>query len=148
MTIGNNCVIQTGAIIGHDDFAYTEDECHRKKMIKHYGGVDIGNDVYFGPACIVNRGTIDDTVVGDGCKIDARCIVSHNVNLGKNSTLIAGSILHGSVKTGNNVYIASAIIKNQLYLGENAFVGLGSVVTKDVEENTTVAGIPAKPLYR
>lgn len=144
VVIGQNCVIQSGALIGQDDFSYTENEEHKKKMIKHYGGVQIEDDVLIGPGTIVNRGTIDNTVIGRGCKIDARCIVSHNVILGEDSALIAGTILYGSVKTGTNAYVATALVRNQLHIGDNAVIGMGSVVVKDVDANVTVAGVPAR----
>ena len=142
--IGKDCVVQSGALIGQDDFSYTENEENKKEMIKHYGGVQIEDDVLIGPGTIINRGTIDNTVIGRGCKIDARCIVSHNVILGENSALIAGTILYGSVKTGTNAYVATALVRNQLHIGDNAVIGMGSVVVKDVDANVTVAGIPAR----
>lgn len=144
VVIGRNSIIHSGTNIGHDDFAYTEDESFNKSMIKHYGGVNIGDNVLISSGCIINRGTIDDTVICDGVKIDAQCHISHNVIIGKNSALVSGSKLYGSVHTGENVYIASAIIKNQLKLGNNAVIGMGSVVLNDVEDNAVVVGIPAK----
>lgn len=146
--IGENCVIHSGTVIGHDDYSYIEDEEHRKRMIKHYGGVDIGNDVLIGPLCVINRGTIDNTVIEEGCKIDAQCLVSHNARLGKHSALVGGAKIYGSVETGENFYIASAMIKNQLKAGKNVVVGMGSVVLKDIDDDTTVIGIPAKPLIK
>ena len=148
VNIGCNCTIQSGTVIGHDDYSYVEDEKHKKKMIKHYGGVDIGDDVLIGPCCVINRGTIDNTVIKTGCKIDAQCLVSHNAYLGENSALVGGAKIYGSVKTGENLYIASAMIKNQLTVGNNVVIGMGSVVLKDVEDNVTVVGIPAKPLVK
>ena len=145
--IGKGCIVQSGALIGQDDFSYTENEGHRKKMIKHYG-VQIEDDVLIGPGTIINRGTIDNTVIGRGCKIDARCIISHNVILGEDSALIAGTILYGSVKTGANAYMATALVRNQLHIGDNAVIGMGSVVVKDVDANVTVAGVPAKKLEK
>mgnify|MGYP004566843369 CR=1 FL=1 len=146
--IGKDCVIQSGALIGQDDFSYTENEDHKKNMIKHYGGVQIEDDVLIGPGTIINRGTIDNTIISKGCKIDARCVVSHNVVLGENSVLIAGSILYGSVKTGMNAYVASAMVRNQLRIGDNAVIGMGSVVVKDVDADVTVTGVPAKKFVK
>ncbi len=148
VNIGCNCTIQSGAIIGHDDYSYVEDENHKKKMIKHYGGVEIEDDVLIGPACVINRGTIDNSVIKEGCKIDAQCLISHNAYLGKNSSLVCGAKIYGSVKTGDNLYIASAMIKNQVEVGENVVVGMGSVVLKNIEDNTTVIGVPARPLKK
>lgn len=142
--IGRNCVIHSGVVIGHDDFSYTEDENHTKTMIKHYGGVVIEDEVFIGANSVVNRATIDDTLIRKGTKIDAFCHISHNSEIGRNSSLISGSRLYGSVTTGENVYIASAIIRNQLHIGDNALIGMGSVVIDDVNDNVTVVGVPAK----
>ena len=70
VSIGSNCVIQSGVVIGHDGFSYSEDPERNKRMIKHHGGVVIGNDVFVGSNTAIARGTIDDTVIGDGTKID------------------------------------------------------------------------------
>lgn len=142
--IGEKCIIHSGTVLGHDDFSYTEDTNHNKKMIKHYGGVDIGANVFIGSNCVINRGTIDDTIVKDGAKIDAFCHISHNCVVGKNCSLISGTRLYGSTTVNDNAYIASAIVKNQLSIGDNSIVGMGSVVLDDVEDNIVVAGIPAK----
>ena len=142
--IGKNCEIQSGVKIGHDGFAFTEDQQFRKSMIKHYGGVTIEDNVFIGGNCHIARGTIDHTVIGEGSKIDASCSIAHNCRIGKNVAMIMGSRIYGSVDVGDNAYIASALIKNQAVVGKNAVVGMGSVVTKDVEDNTTVVGVPAR----
>ncbi len=146
--IGKRCIIQSGTIIGHDDFGYYEDAAHKKTMIKHYGGVTIGDDVFIGAACIINRGTIDDTIIGDGVKMDALCHVSHNTEIGENCALVSGSKLYGSVHLGANVYVASSIIKNQVHIGNNVTIGMNSVVMHDLDDGITVVGTPAKQIKR
>ncbi len=146
VTLGKNCVIQSGVEIGHDGFGYSEDREYNKSMVKHYGGVNIGNDVWIGANTTVARGTIDDTNIGDGCKIDNLCQIAHNVQLSDKTAVITGAIILGSVKTEENAYIAPSIIRNQAQIGANAFVGMGAVVTKDVPENDVVAGVPAKSI--
>ena len=144
--IGKNCTIQSGVRIGHDGYGYTEDQNHVKTMIRHYGGVNIGNDVFIGPNCSVYRGTIDDTIIGSGCKIDGNNFFGHNVILGERVSVIAGTVFYGSVAVGDDAYIATSYIKNQVSVGSKAFIGMGSVVTKDVDPGTVVVGVPAKPL--
>lgn len=145
--IGQRTVIQSGVVIGHDDLAYTEED-GLKVMIRHYGGVKIGDDVTIGANTIINRGTIDDTVVGNNCIIDGQCHISHNVIMDDGVTLISGTRLYGSVHVEKNAYITSAIVKNQCTVGEDAMIGMGAVVTHDVPAQTTVVGIPAKPLTK
>lgn len=146
VTLGKNCMIQSGVEIGHDGFGYSEDREHNKSMVKHYGSVNIGNDVWIGANTTVARGTIDDTIIGDGCKIDNLCQIAHNVQLSNKTAVITGAIILGSVRTGENAYIAPSIIRNQAQIGAGAFVGMGAVVVKDVSKNDVVAGVPAKSI--
>ena len=115
-----------------------------KTMVRHFGGVSIGDEVMIGANTCIARGTIDDTSIGNGSKIDTLCHIAHNVTIGKNVTLIAGSIIYGSVTLGDNSYIATGIVKNQHKIEKNAFVGMGSVVVKDVPDGATVYGVPAR----
>lgn len=146
--IGENCLIHSGCVIGHDDYAYTEDQNHKKTMIRHYGGVQIGDDVWIGENVCVNRGTIDDTVLGSGVKIDDLSQISHNCILEDDVALAFPCSLGGSAHIERNGYIAGAIVRNQCRVGKDAFVGMGAVVVKDVAPGETVVGNPAKPLKR
>lgn len=148
VVIGENCNIQSGVRIGHDGFGYSEDQNHIKTMVTHYGGVQIGNQVYIGPNCVIDRGTIDNTCIEDGCKLDGLVFVAHNVSIKSNSAIIAGAVLLGSIVVEDNAYISTSTIQNQLKIGKNAFVGVGSVVIRDVPENITVVGNPARPLEK
>ncbi len=146
--IGNNCTIHSGCVIGHDGYAYTEDEANHKLMVKHYGGVFIGSDVLLGEGICISRGTIDDTIIEDGTKIDAMAHIAHNCHFEENSASATPCSFSGSVHVGRNAYIAGTIIRNQIHIGADAFVGLGSVVVKDVADGELVAGVPAKPFKK
>lgn len=143
--IGKRCVIQPLTMIGEDGFGAYEEENHRKVMVKHFGGVTIGDDVYIGSHVDIERGTIDDTYIGDGVKVAPCTLIAHNSHVDKDSVLIC-SHLYGSVHVGENAYIVGSIIKNQCSVGENAMVGVGTVVTGDVPEGKVVVGIPGKVL--
>lgn len=143
VTIGDGCEIQSLTVIGEDGYGYYEDECHVKTMIEHFGGVVIGDDVFIGSHTNIARGTIDDTVIGKGTKIAPSTHIGHNNRIGAHSAVVC-SKLYGSVETGENVYITSSVIRNQLKVGSNAIVGMGSVVTRDVADNKVVIGAPAK----
>lgn len=145
VTIGQRCEIKSGAVIGHDGYAYTEDASHKKTMVKHFGGVTIGNDVLIGENFCISRGTIDDTTLENGVKLDALGHVAHNCYFERDSAMAVPCSVSGSVHVGENAYIAGDIIRNQCTVGDNAFVGLGAVVVKDVPADTTVIGNPAKP---
>lgn len=147
--IGRNCTIQSGVVVGHDGFGYYEDSHNgTKSMIKHYGGVLIGDNVHIGSNCNITRGTLGNTVIKDGCKIDTLCHIAHNVEIQENVVIITGASIYGSVKIGKNAYVSESIIKNQSVIGQDAFVGMGSVVISDVTDHTTVVGNPARKLKR
>lgn len=148
VTIGKNCDIHSGAVIGHDGYGYTEDEAHKKTMVKHFGGVTIGDDVLISDNVCIARGAIDDTTLADGAKIDNLCHIAHNCVLGEDAALAYPCKLGGSTNIKKNGYLSGATIRNQCTIGENAFVGLGAVVVKDVKAGQTVVGNPAKPFAR
>lgn len=148
VTIGSRCEIKSGAVIGHDGYAYTEDASHKKTMVKHFGGVTIGNDVLIGENLCISRGTIDDTTLEDGVKLDALGHVAHNCYFERNSAMAAPCRVNGSVHIGRNGYLAGCIVRNQCTVGDNAFIGLGAVVVKDVPADTTVVGNPARPFIK
>ena len=145
VTVGSRCTICSGTVIGHDGFGFTEDAAHRKTMVRHFGGVHIGDDVTILENCSISRGVIDDTIISSGVKIDAQVRVGHNSELGENSAFVCGTSIYGSCRFGAHSYVATSIIRNQVQVEEGGFVGMGSVVVRDVPAYTTVAGNPAKP---
>ena len=145
VTIGRDCDIHSGAVIGHDGYAYTEDALHKKTMIKHFGGVSIGDRVLIGENVCISRGTIDDTILESGVKIDALGHIAHNCWFEEDAAMAVPCSVSGSVHIGRNGYLAGTIIRNQCVIGENAFIGMGAVVVKDVPSGETVVGNPAKP---
>lgn len=146
--IGKNCEIQSGCVVGHDGYGYTEDEQHRKIMVKHFGGVTIGDDVRLGMNNVIARGVIDDTCIGSGTKIADLCHIGHNNQIAEKVAMISGCVINGSCHIGENAYIAGTTLRNQSVIGENAFIGLGAVVVKDVPSGETVVGNPAKPFIK
>ena len=147
--IGNNCVISSGVVIGSEGFGYYRDLHGNNEVVPHVGGVHIGNYVDIGANTCIDRGTINDTVIGSYTKIDNLCHIAHNVKIGENVFVIALSMIGGSSVLENGVYIApGAKIMNQLHIGSNAFVGTGAVVTQNVKENDVVVGVPAKVIRK
>lgn len=145
--IGERCIIQSGAVIGEDGFAFTKTDGNLV-FVKHYGGVWIGNDVSIGSNTCVVRGTIDDTIIKDMAKIDNLCHIAHNTEIGERAEIVASSTVMGSVHVGNDTWVATSMIRDQRHVGSNSVIGMGAVVVKDVPDNTTVAGNPAKPFER
>ena len=144
--IGQGSIIHSGVIIGADGFGYYKDGNEYGK-VPHLGGVKVGQNVEIGANTCIDRGTMEDTVIEDGVKIDNLCHIAHNVKIGKNSLVIAMSMLAGSSVIGEHCYVApGAMVMNQIMVGANSLVGMGAVVTKDVASGKVVAGVPAKVL--
>lgn len=144
--IGRRCVVKAGAVIGGDGFGYSKG-VHGYRKVSHYGTVVIGDDVDIGSNTCIDRGTIDDTVIGDGVKIDNLCHIAHNVTIGHRSCIVANSTICGSVSVGQEVYIAPhATILNQMQVGDGAVIGMGAGVLNHIPPNTVNVGVPAKAI--
>jgi len=141
--IGENCLIQSGVIIGEAGFGLIEESGVYVRE-PHFGGVKIGNRVEIGANTCVVKGTIDDTIICDDVKIDNLCHIAHNVFIGESTLIVAKTMVGGSSKIGANCYISTSIIKNQICIEDNAFIGMGSLVISNVKKNMLVYGVPAK----
>lgn len=142
--IGNNCCLKSGVVIGQDGYGYSEEDGRYIKM-PHLGSVIIGDNVDIGANTCIDRGTIDDTVIGSGSKIDNLCHIAHNVQIGKNVMVVAGTVICGSAIIEDAAYLApGAIVRNQITIEEGSLVGMGSVVTKRTDSQHVYLGMPAK----
>lgn len=141
--VGSNCNIKSGAIIGGDGFGYSKEE-KIYTHVPHFGKVIIRDSVDIGSNTCIDRGTLDDTIIGNGVKIDNLCHIAHNVIIGDNAMIIANTMIGGSTVIEENCYISTSTIRNQLNIKRDSFIGLGSNVIKNVDESTLVVGNPAK----
>lgn len=147
VTVGESCFIHAGVVIGSDGFGYSRDESGRPEKFPHIGGVLIGNNVEIGANTCIDRGALGNTVIHDDVKIDNLVHVAHNVIIHPNAFIIANTVLGGSVIIEENAWVAPAVtIKQQLRVGKNATIGMGSVVTKNIPANETWLGNPAKEI--
>jgi UDP-3-O-[3-hydroxymyristoyl] glucosamine N-acyltransferase LpxD len=145
VTIGRNCIIGPGCQLGQDGFGYTQlaDGSWSRKPQSH--GVVIEDDVHLGANVCVDRGSWRDTRIQSGSRIDNLCHIAHNVVIGHDCVVIAQSMLAGSVELKDGAYIAPCVsVREHRTIGAGAFVGLGAVVTRDVEDREHVRGVPAK----
>lgn len=142
--IGEDCLIQSGAIIGEDGFGFIELDNKIKRRMPHLGGVKIGNGVEIGANTCIVRGTLYDTIIEDYVKIDNLCHIAHNVRIGRNSFIVAHTLIGGSVTIGENCWVSTSNIRNLLTIEDDSFIGIGSTVVKNVKKNTMVYGNPAK----
>ena len=146
-TIGKRCFVAPGASIGQPGFGYERDDKGHLIQFPHIGTVIIGDDVHIGANTCLDRGTLDHTQIGDRVRIDNLCHISHNVVIGEDSAIIANSMIGGSVTIGKGSWVAPSVsIINGIQIGSQTTIGMSSVVTKPVDDDTTVVGSPATPL--
>ncbi len=145
--IGSRVSIGHNSVIGSVGFGLEVDASGDWVRIPHLGCVVIDDDVEIGASTVVARGTIKDTHLFENCKIDDNVFIAHNVQVGRNSVVIANAEVSGSVNIGEDCWIgpASTIIE-QVKIGNGAMVGLGSVVIRNVDPGKLVVGNPAKVL--
>jgi UDP-3-O-[3-hydroxymyristoyl] glucosamine N-acyltransferase len=145
--IGRNCTIQTGVAMGFDGFAYERLPNGELEKFPHLKGVIIGDNVEISSACQIARGSLSDTVIGDGTKLDALVYVAHNVKIGRNCLLTGGAMIGGTTKIGDQCWIGlNCTIKQKVRIGNNVIVAAGAVVLHDVVDGDIVAGVPAKSI--
>ncbi len=144
--IGKNCVIQSGSIIGGKGFGFSS---RQKIEIKHIGNVIIGDYVDIGSNTTIDKGTLHSTIIGDFCRIDNLIQVAHNVEIGKHTIIAAQTGIAGSTKIGENCLIGGqAGISGHLKIGKNVTIAAKSGVTKNISDNSTIAGFPAQDIKK
>ena len=144
--IGENVIIQDNCKIGQKGFGFIPLK-NKNFKFPHIGKVIIKDNVEIATGCTIDRGSVDDTIIGENTYLDNQVHIAHNVHIGSNC-MIAGQVgFAGSSKIGNNVQIGGqAGVSGHLKIGNNVKIGGGSGVVKDIEDNQTVMGYPAQPL--
>lgn len=147
VVLGKNCNIKAGAIIGGAGFGFERDENGNKFRFPQIGSVRIGDNVEIGSQTCIDRGALSETVIGDHTKINNLCHIAHNNRIGKNVTITGCVNLSGGNIIEDNVWIApNASLVGYVHIGENAIIGMGAVVVKDVPADEVWVGNPAKKL--
>ena len=139
-------MIQDNCKIGQKGFGFIPLK-DRNIKFPHIGAVIIEDDVELASACTIDRGSLDDTVIGKNTYLDNQVHIAHNVKIGSNC-MIAGQVgFAGSARIGNNVSIGGqAGISGHLKVGNNVKIGGGSGVVKNISDGQIVMGYPAVPL--
>jgi UDP-3-O-[3-hydroxymyristoyl] glucosamine N-acyltransferase len=144
--IKNNVMIQDNCKIGQKGFGFIPIKDKNLKF-PHIGRVILEDNVELASSCTIDRGSVDDTIIGKNTYLDNQVHIAHNVKIGSNC-MIAGQVgFAGSSTIGDNVSIGGqAGISGHLKIGNNVKIGGGSGVVKDIEDNKIVMGYPAVPL--
>ena len=144
-TLGARAMVHSGARIGCDGFGYVfRDGAHQK--IQHVGRCIVGDDVEIGANTTIDRGSIDDTVIGNGTKIDNLVHIAHNVRIGEKCLLMAQVGVAGSVIVGDGAILAGqAGISGHVSIGAGARVAAQAGVFGDIPAGESWSGYPARP---
>jgi UDP-3-O-[3-hydroxymyristoyl] glucosamine N-acyltransferase len=143
--IGPRVRVHAGARLGSDGFGYVyRDGAHVK--IPHVGRCLIESDVEIGANSTIDRGSIDDTVIGAGTKIDNLVMVAHNVRIGRLCLLMAQVGIAGSVRVEDGCILAGQVgISGHLTIGRGARLAAQAGVFGSIPAGETWSGYPARP---
>ena len=149
VSIGSNVLIHPGAVIGADGFGIANDH-GRWIKVPQVGSVQIGNDVEIGANTTIDRGAIEDTIIGNGVKIDNQVQIAHNVIIGEH-TVIAGCVgIAGSTQIGAHCALAGGVgLVGHLQICDGVQITGMSLVTKSITvAGAYSSGFPAEPTER
>jgi UDP-3-O-[3-hydroxymyristoyl] glucosamine N-acyltransferase len=130
--LGARCIVHSGVVIGADGFGFAPTE-GRWEKIEQLGAVHIGDDVEIGANTCIDRGALDDTVIGDGVKLDNLIQIGHNVRIGAH-TVMAGCVgVAGSAVIGSHCMIGGAAnILGHLEIADHVQISVATVVTRSI----------------
>ena len=146
--VGDRVAIHSGAVIGADGFGYVfADGRHHK--FPQLGRVLIDNDVEIGANATIDRGSLGDTTIGQGTKIDNLVQIAHNVHIGRHAVIAAQTGISGSVEIGDYVVLGGQVgvgdrvkIEDQAVVGAQAGIPTGKIVRR----GSAMWGTPARPM--
>ena len=142
--IGSNVIICDNTSIGTTGFGFEFNTRGSNNLNPQIGIVNIGDNCHIGASCTIDRGKIDVTYIGNNCMIDNLVHIAHNVILSDNACIAAQTGISGSVKIGSNVTIGGQSgFAGHIEIGKNVIVAAKSGVTKNIKDNSTIAGFPA-----
>ncbi|MFZ4480254.1 MAG: UDP-3-O-(3-hydroxymyristoyl)glucosamine N-acyltransferase [Rhodoferax sp.] len=139
--IGERCLLHPGVVIGADGFGFAPNAGAWEK-IEQLGAVRIGDDVEIGANTCIDRGALQDTVIGDGVKLDNLIQIGHNVRVGRN-TAMAGCVgVAGSATIGANCTLGgSAMVLGHLELADGVNISAATLVTRSIHKAGHYTGI-------
>ena len=144
--IGDNCYIYAGARIGQDGFGFLTQQGQHKR-IPQLGLVVIGNDVEVGANTCIDRGALDYTIIGDGCRIDNLVQIAHGDKFGRGCVIVAQVGIAGSSTLGDYVVLGGQVgVADHVHINSGAQVAAQSGVMREIEAGAVVMGTPTVPI--
>jgi UDP-3-O-[3-hydroxymyristoyl] glucosamine N-acyltransferase len=145
VTVGARSIVHSGARLGSDGFGFVP-EGRGLKKVPQVGGCRIEEDVEIGANTTIDRGSIGDTVVGRGTKIDNLVQIGHNCRIGRSVIIVSQVGISGSTRVGDGAVLGGqAGVQGHIEIGAGAKVGGQAGVTASVPAGVTVSGYPARP---
>src|SRR5688572_20142819 len=139
--IGARAIIHSGVVIGADGFGFAND-AGRWVKIPQTGGVAIGDDVEIGANTTIDRGTLDDTVIGDGVKLDNQIQIGHNCRIGAHTAIAACAGIAGSTEVGSHCTIGgAALIQGHITICDRTNVSAGTFISHSIHKPGTYTGM-------
>ena len=138
--LGARCIVHSGAVIGADGFGFAPTRSGYVK-IEQLGAVRIGDDVEIGANTCIDRGALEDTLIGSGVKLDNLVQIAHNVQIGEHSAVAGGVGIAGSAKIGARCTIGGkAGVAGHLTIGDDVHIGAHATVMSSVSEPGVYSG--------
>ncbi|MCC2595529.1 UDP-3-O-(3-hydroxymyristoyl)glucosamine N-acyltransferase [Pusillimonas sp. MFBS29] len=145
VTIGDRAILHSGCVLGADGFGFAPDprqESGAWAKIAQIGGVVLGNDVEIGANTTVDRGAIENTLIGDGVKLDNQIMIGHNCLIGDHTAMAACVGVAGSTVIGKRCTIGgAAMLSGHLTLGDDVNVSGGTAITSSISEPGRYTGV-------
>ncbi|MFP5460154.1 MAG: UDP-3-O-(3-hydroxymyristoyl)glucosamine N-acyltransferase [Gammaproteobacteria bacterium] len=139
--VGARCIVHSGTVIGSDGFGFARED-GRWAKIPQLGAVVIGDDVEIGSNCSIDRGALEDTVIGDGCKLDNLIQIAHNVVIGEHTALAGCVGVAGSARIGRRCMIGGgAGILGHLEICDDVVISAMSLVTRSIRKPGFYTGV-------
>lgn len=142
--LGDRVRVQPGAVMGGQGFGFLSDASGHRR-IPHAGRCVVEDDVEIGANCTIDRGSVGDTVVGAGSKLDNLVHLGHNVRIGRACLLMGGAMMAGSARLGDGVLVGGrAAIGDHRVIGDGARIGGMAGVSQDVPAGGAVSSFVAR----
>lgn len=142
--ISSSVIIDAGAVIGAEGVSIAKYKDERV-LFRHHGRVVLEDNVYVGANAVIQRGRIDETVIGKGSMISSLCVIGANSIIGQNCTITIQAGISGSVRIGDRCWIGiGALVRDYVSICDDAFIGMGAVVTRDITEPGIYVGNPCR----
>jgi UDP-3-O-[3-hydroxymyristoyl] glucosamine N-acyltransferase len=142
--LGKRVWLKAHAVIGGAGYGFLSSAAGHER-VPQVGGCILGDDVEVGSHSCIDRGSLDDTVIGRGTKLDNQVHVGHNVRIGEHCLLMAGVGISGSTQIGHRVVIAGqAGVIGHVTIGDDARIGGQAGVISSVPAGAAVSGYPAR----